>query len=480
MKKFFAILMAICLLANTLCVTALAAEPTPVISIYGLKDDGETLVSLNSSTSFSDGWEAAVDFAKDHDMMDKNDYVRIVVDFHADWNANAAGEFGSGGDGFKWSTIYVPASTSITMNLNGHTINRGLGDRNELDGEVIRVDGKADLIINNGTITGGNSDNGAGGLHITGGATVALNNVTVKGNIADGDDGAGIALYGGSTLIMTGGSISDNNNDSFSNNAAGVYLNSSTAAFDGVTFSNNQATYYPCMGTLLYLDQKSTVTMKKCEVYGNGTKDDALGTKGSISLIYVTGKSQISITDTNFTGNGHAETPSGAYLNCLIDNYNASSCYIDNCTFTQNSAEYLLTAINLDFEVSNSRFLNNAANVFHGYADNAGTFTDCVFNNNPASQWTDYYSFDLVFSNSGVTFIRCDFGNSTFNDRSRATFENSGVGSIFGEGSLTVIAAIVAIVALVAAGVSIFMTADLKKKLIPAKDDNTADPEDKE
>jgi hypothetical protein len=43
------------------------------------------------------------------------------------------------GDGFAWSTIYVPENANISLNLNGHTINRGLED-SEDDGEVIYID----------------------------------------------------------------------------------------------------------------------------------------------------------------------------------------------------------------------------------------------------------------------------------------------------------------------------------------------------
>ena len=479
MKKIFAIFMTICLLASALCVTAFAADPV-VMSVYGLKKDGETKVILDTFTDFSVGWEAVVDYAEDHDTMDISGYERIVVDFHADWNANSEGEFGDGGDGFEWSTIHVPGKVSITMNLNGHTINRGLGDNNELDGEVIRVEGKADLIINDGTITGGNSDNGAGGLHITGGATVTLNNVNVIGNEADGDYGGGIALHDESTLIMKGGSVSNNRNDSLSEEAAGVYLNSSTATFEGVTFSNNQNIFYASRGTLIYADNKSRVTMKQCEVFDNGTINASLDTKGSISLIVADRHTDLVITETTFHDNGDAASVhSGFYTSCLIDIGSTSYAYIDNCTFTNNSAAYLLTSQTGNFDITNTRFLNNSANVFYGCTKNAGTFSDCVFNNNPAYKSTDYYSFNFIDTDSRVRFIRCDFGNSTFNNRGKAKFMNTvepnGIGSIFGEGSPAII---IAIIALVASGVSIFMVANLKKKSAHAADDNTAGIED--
>ena len=438
-----------------------------VIRLSGLKAD-ETSILIGGYSSFEAGWEATVDFAKDHTYMDNNKYERIVVDLLADWNANEKGEFvKSSSDGFKNSTIYVPSETYITINLNQHTINRGLGDRNELDGEVIFVAEEANLIINGGTISGGNSDNGAGGIHIDDEAIVTLNNVHVKGNTVDGDDGGGIALYDGATLIMNGGSISDNRNNSF--NAcygAGVYVYESTAIFEGVTFRNNQNTYNPMLGTVLYADEDSVVTMNNCTVVDNGTFNETIGTVGSISLISIEGDSSVEIKNTEFRGNGYSESDHDS-VNTLIYVTNTSHFLIDSCTFTNNSAEYILSALDDNFDVVKTRFLDNSANVFYGYADDSITFTDCEFNNNSGNQWNGYYSFNFSSRNSKVKFVNCSFGNSTYNDRSRATFEDDSKfpASLFGEGSLAMIVAFVALIASIAS-IIVNVTAR-KKKTVP-------------
>jgi hypothetical protein len=438
-----------------------------VIRLSGLKANGMSIL-IGGYSSFEAGWEAAVDFSKDHTYMDNNEYERIVVDLLADWNANEKGEFvKSSSDGFKNSTIYVPSETYITINLNQHTINRGLGDRNELDGEVIFVAEEANLIINGGTISGGNSDNGAGGIHVDDEATVTLNNVHVKGNTVDGDDGGGIALYDGATLIMNGGSISDNRNNSF--NAcygAGVYVYESTATFEGVTFRNNQNTYNPMLGTGLYADEDSVVTMNNCIVVDNGTFNETIGTEGSISLISIEGDSSVDIKNTEFRGNGYADSEHDS-VNTLIYVTNTSHFLIDNCTFKNNSAEYILSALDDNFDVVNTRFLDNSANVFYGYADDSITFTDCEFNNNSGNQWMGYYSFNFSSRNSKVKFVNCSFGNSTYNDRSRATFEDDSKfpASIFGEGSLALIVASVALIASIAS--IIVNVTERKKKTVP-------------
>ena len=54
------------------------------------------------------------------------------------------------------------------------------------------------------------------------------------------------------------------------------------------------------------------------------------------------------------------------------------------------------------------------------------------------------------------------------------------VGSVFGEGSLTMIVALVAIVGLVTSVVSICLVADMKKKTARVAADNTAEADDEE
>lgn len=128
---------------------------------------------------------------------------------------------------------------TVTLNLNGHTINRSLVHVNENHeivedygpdyngtGLVIIVESGATLTINGpGTITGGFHKGDAtyidgGGIYNKG--TLVLNNVTVKGNKVikrtDGTDqqnlysgrGGGIYSESGSSFTMTKGSVIDN------------------------------------------------------------------------------------------------------------------------------------------------------------------------------------------------------------------------------------------------------------------------------
>ena len=205
MKKIFAMIMTICLMASALCVTTLAAEATDglVLRVSALKDDG-SLEVIEEYDSFETGWNFAMEKAKDYNYLDNNDYVRIVVDLLTDWEADADGVFGdSDGEGFACSTICIPEKARVMLNMNDHTIDRGL-EYHEWDGEVICIYDNADVIINKGTIKGGKSFNGAGGIHIKDKANVILINVHIDGNSVKGDDGAAIAVYDGANLIMNG------------------------------------------------------------------------------------------------------------------------------------------------------------------------------------------------------------------------------------------------------------------------------------
>jgi hypothetical protein len=96
MKKIFAIIMVICLLASTLCITAFAADDAPaagtVLRVSALKKDGTTIVVIKDYDNFEDGWNYAMELAGDSKELKKNAYDRIVVDIYTDWNA-VDGEF---------------------------------------------------------------------------------------------------------------------------------------------------------------------------------------------------------------------------------------------------------------------------------------------------------------------------------------------------------------------------------------------------
>ena len=513
MKKIFAIILTLCMMTSLLCFTVFAEEGTGdvVISISGLKADGTT-IGLNSWTNFADGWEAAVDFAEDEDFMEDNDLIRIVVDFYADWNANAKGEFGkSSWDGFQYSTIYVPSDTRMTINLNGHTINRGL-TKCKYNGEVICINDDADLIINGGksgdpitradkenadapfgTITGGFSCNGAGGIHMQDGSKLTLNNVKVVGNKAEDDDGGGIAVYDGAILTVNGGSISDNlliSDVATYIYGAGIYVEDSTAYLNHVMLQNNNSNgkpeynaegRYHCYGAAIYVDD-SSVTVDSCLFDSNGQHIGYF--LDSDCVIYVYDDSKMTVRQTTFRRNGSAQRvvkghTSLEYGTDLFNVDDDSSLILESCYFTENSAEIILNVgYDSALSVDETIFKNNYAAVYnyYGSASDTGrcTFTKCtVERTSPKENYP--YAFNLKTAGNHPTFIECNLGNATFSDRRKAKIEDSKIPStsslltisIFGEGSLSMIVATFALVAS-AASIGVIVASNKKKAVSDA------------
>jgi hypothetical protein len=206
MKKIFAILMTICM---TICLLAGASSITAFTAFAEEAPAAGTVMRVRRQSgskeptfvadydNFEEGWNEAMELADDTG-------ARVIVDLYADWISDEEGRFSDdwiNGSGFKHDTIYFQNGVAFTLNMNGHTIHRRLADI-EADGEVMYIDRNANVTINNGTITGGRTNNGAGGIHVNG-AEVYLNDVRVVDNKGLREDyGGGIALYGNSKLVM--------------------------------------------------------------------------------------------------------------------------------------------------------------------------------------------------------------------------------------------------------------------------------------
>jgi hypothetical protein len=96
-------------------------------------------------------------------------------------------------------TLEIPKNNTVTLDINGHKLDRQLTQRGQGGGQVITVRQGATLNLSNGTLTGGW---GGGGGMVNEGGIATLTNVIITGNVAE-DRGGGIYNYG--TLTMTGG-----------------------------------------------------------------------------------------------------------------------------------------------------------------------------------------------------------------------------------------------------------------------------------
>ena len=462
-----------------------------VLTISGRKTDG-TIVKIEDYHSFENGWNTAMSLANDSYWMRANEYDTVVVDLHADWIATN-GRFTQdlfNGAGFSNDTIFIPEFGRVILNMNGHTINRGL-TKVEADGEVIYIMPSAKVTINDGTITGGYSDNGAGGIHISGNATVTLNNVNVDGNKVKNDDGAGIAVYGGATLIMNGGSVSNNViirggilEDVL---GGGIYVDDSTAILTSVTLKNNlyeSEQAKKMFGSAVYCTD-STVTLTNCTVEGNGvTKDDF--SYYCAATVYA-GDSTLVIENTSFIANGSKNV---WQRNEYADDYRASTvvCAEDSDLtlsggkFTDNNQVFLVSLLDSVVNADGVDFTGNMSQALVEYVASSvpSTFANCKFG--AGTTFKKYFQYDFEFEDeqSGITFVDCDFGRATFSDKNAVKFVggtvSTGVGSIFGEGSFTMI---VAITALIASAAAIFVSVS-SKKAVSATVNNAEETEDEE
>ena len=504
MKKIFAIFMAVCLMASVICVTAFAAdnntiqEPAAdiVLRATALKRDGKTIELIGDYKNFEDGWNAAMEIAESSSTMRSKNYDRIIVDIYKDWVATDGvftDDWWSNGPGFDWDTIYFPDDSRVTLNLNGHTIDRDLQTW-EIDGEVLHIDEDADVIINNGTVTGGWSRNGGGGIYLDDDAKLVLNDVHIKDNIADIDCGGGISICSGATLIMNGGSFEDNVADSgffedFLDAFGGaIYAEKATINLTNVEFKNNRVVNRNTHGAAIYATY-CEINMDKCTVVGNGKNDEE--PKKAANSIFFLRDCDVTIKETTFTDNGtfywrHSATTSGNP--CTDDETSMfwiddTAITLDTCTFTNNKSCFIFYVyFTNDIYATDTTFIDNTSVIVpYDYLTEDSYFRNCKFDNNSipdAGLFDDGVGHD--FYSSKATFYDCDFGDSTTFGVEKPNIVDSdapdgATGSILGEGSITMIVAILALVTSVAAVVVNVYTS--KKKLVPA---NNADESEEE
>ena len=159
------------------------------IRIYGVG----TRVEIRQDTNFTAGWRSV--WARVQDALSEGKEITLYSDI-----SPAQGD----------SYLYVPQGVTATLDLNGHTVNRGLSTAAD-NGYVIRVDGS--LTLNNGTVIGGNNTGDGGGIYLFDGGSLITNNVTVSSNHAQNGGG----------VYMVDFSQAEFNNSTISYNVANQY-----------------------------------------------------------------------------------------------------------------------------------------------------------------------------------------------------------------------------------------------------------------
>ena len=356
MKKIF-----IC--ALTLLITiATFTNYTPIYAetIYAssVDDSGNTTYYY----SIDDAWYAAVDDGK-------------KITLERDWNLD--------------DELFVDTGDTVYVNLNGYYISRNLGsdhDSYEKDGMVFDISSNANVTLTGGTksrtfnvgfngstetvtsgglISGGNSSNSAGGIHMRSGAKLYLDNVAVAGNrssiswysfLAD-NPGYGAGIYinrnceiyltnnaqiaynyaeadgGGIFVNDTGTIISLSSNSSIHHNSAEdgggidfkvsdnkLFSNDSTGS---ISYNRSRANCDYGGGAILVDGTDSSTTISSITFQGNSTYNDG-------GAIYMDHKS-VTIANCKFIDNV-AEHQGGAIYN------NDDNNVISGCEITNNKA----------------------------------------------------------------------------------------------------------------------------------------------
>jgi hypothetical protein len=234
-------------------------------------------------------------------------------------------------------------------------------------------------------------------------------------------------------------------------------------------------------GSAIYSDD-STVTLKDCTVEGNGvTNDDAI--YFCTSTIYAE-DSTLVIENTSFVGNGAKHGWQNAdykpYKGSTVISATDTELTINGGKFTDNNQVFLFSLWEAMINVDGVDFTGNNSlvmNVREASAEGSA-FANCKFS--AGSEHNEFkYDFQFGDEKSGITFVDCDFGKATFNNKNAVKFiggtVSNAAGSILGEGSLSMI---VSILALVTSGVSIFLVVYYnKKKAVPVAANGAADTE---
>ena len=289
---------------------------------------------------------------------------------------------------------------------------------------------------------------------------------------------------------MNGGSISNSKvylSRSTLDYAHGtVYLEDSTATFKNVEFKHNVYIGYThaSEGTLLYVED-SRLTMIDCLVSENGYKDPTetkANHPGSLILAYGA-TSVIEATNCRFEKNGDksvdlTRNPSRNFSLFQVDE---ATVKVDGCYFDNNGLNDIFYGWEGVIKVKNSHFTNNKGRLLGRLFAEGSHFTNCTFNNNTFKDESVVYCLFHVDTESDIDFLDCDFGNNTIlMNYPKANLVDSdapdGAASIFGEGSLTMIIAMLALASSVAAlcvSVGIY-----KKKTVPATANGAEDSDE--
>jgi predicted outer membrane repeat protein len=359
-----------------------------ILSPLNVYADGSvyaTDASGNNYMSIDDAWNAACNGAD--------------ITMHQDWTIS--------------SRLVVGENQSVTIEMNGYKIDRGLGGSRTYGGEVIYLSQGSSLTLNGdpdsntvfniygfnedvdvsdetvtsgGLITGGASSDGAGGIHMKKGSSLVLNHVAISGNLSQTDtvsDGGGINMNDDNcTVTMNDSIISYNAADKgggirVCGENANIVMNNSSSIehnfaekYGGGIYSGKDATY-------VTMNTNSSISYN-C-AYGNG---GGVNFNNPYCQIYSPDNSA-SISNNKSSNDG-----AGLYV---AETYRGNTARVEGVTFESNGGENnggAILSLGEDFSIKNCAFRKNSAvngGAIYMNAEN-NTISNCTFEENSATK----------------------------------------------------------------------------------------------
>ena len=347
--------------------------------------------------------------------------------------------------------LFVKSGQYITLDLNGHTIDRGLSEQ-EIDGYVISVAGNLTIKDssgdNSGKITGGHNMGDGGGVYVINGGAFTLEGGTITGNttanygggvyVNDGEftmsggsmtgnsascgGGVYVSIYKSvATFTMSGGTIKDNNGE----NGGGVYVFGGTFTMSDGMITGNSAMYgggvYVFGGTFTMSDgmitgnsamygggvyvfngtgANGTFTMSGGTISGNSASSRGGGVYVSDATFNISGNASV----TGNVRNGTRDESTGMYTGTTARNvYLVTGSFITlNDTFTGS----------VGVTTASAPTAGNDVTITSGYSTygTGGTFT---------SDNSSYYAVlgnnELMLSTETPKFATVEFDGTTTN-----------------------------------------------------------------
>lgn len=202
---------------------------------------------------------------------------------------------------------------------------------------------------------------------------------------------------------------------------------------------------------------KSTVAINECIVSGNAVAKEGRYNAKSVIAGY---DSKFIITDTDFTNNA-SDGGDNCYGDSRLFYFEDSRLTMEGGKITQNNPQELLYFEDSDADINKVTITDNASVVI--YVDNDSdsekvNMNECTLNKNASIDNAP----DIQVETKGTLAMNnCAIGDTNFEDKGKV----EGVGSLFGEGSLSMIVAFVALIASIAS-IIVNVTAR-KKKTVP-------------